>query len=160
MPNILLVCTGNLCRSPMAATLLQARLTRDEERQDWRVSSAGTWATDGRPASAYAAAEMARRGLDLAGHGARSVTRDLVAEADLVLVMTRNHAEALRSAFPESAHKVYMLSEMIGKRYDIGDPYGGSRMEYAYTAQELEELVESGYARIVGLVEGPGRNTV
>jgi protein-tyrosine-phosphatase len=144
----------------MAAALLQACLARDEERRDWCVSSAGTWATDGRPASANAAAEMARRGLDLSGHGARPVTRDLVAEADLVLVMTHNHAEALRLSFPQFAHKVYLLSEMVGKRYDIGDPYGGLPAEYACTARELEELVERGYERIVNLVEEGNRDAV
>ena len=154
MPRILLVCTGNLCRSPMAEALLRARLSRDEARRDWQVESAGTWATAGRPASAYAAEEMARRGLDLAGHCARPVTRGLVAAADLVLVMERNHAEALKLAFADHAHKVYLLSEMVGKCYDIGDPYGGERIEYACIAGELEELIAAGYERIVALVEG------
>jgi protein-tyrosine-phosphatase len=153
MPKILIVCTGNLCRSPMAMALLQARLARDEARQGWEVESAGIWATEGRPASVHAVAEMAEREIDLQNHLARPVTRDMVAEANLVLVMTRSHAEALKTAFPDQAHKVYLLSEMIGREYDIYDPYGGSRIEYTYTAQELEDLIESGYERIVALVE-------
>ena len=107
---------------------------------------------------AYAAAEMAQRGLDLTGHGASSITHDLVDGADLVLVMTRNHADALRTSFPRSAHKVHLLSEMVGKKYDISDPYGGSPAEYACSARELEELVESGYERIVSLAEEAGRD--
>jgi len=152
--RILIVCTGNLCRSPMAMALLQARLARDQTRQDWAVESAGTWATEGRPASAHAVAEMAERDIDLSCHQARPVAREMVADADLVLVMTQNHAEALRTAFPGQAHKVYLLSEMIGREYDIQDPYGSSRLEYAYTAKELENLIDSGYERIVALTEG------
>jgi protein-tyrosine phosphatase len=78
----------------------------------------------------------------------------MMAEADLVLVMTRRHAEALLAAFPDHAHKVYLLSQMVGQTADIADPYGGSRAEYARTASELEQMIEDGYGRIVVLVEG------
>lgn len=154
MPRILIVCTGNLCRSPMAMALLQAKLARDEARRDWQVESAGVWATAGRPASVHAIEEMAARHIDLSPHCAQPVTRRLVAQSDLVLVMTRNHAEALETAFPNHIHKIHLLSEMIGKQYDIQDPYGSSRVEYGCTAMELEALIEDGYERIVALAEG------
>ncbi len=153
MTTILFVCTGNICRSPMAAALLRRRLKEDEARADWRVISAGTWASEGRPASAYAAAEMADRGLDVRAHRSRSVTEALMEEASLVLVMTRNHLEALSVAFPDHADKVHLLSEMVGESRDVSDPYGGTRLEYAYIAQELEDLIDEGYERIVSLAE-------
>ena len=77
-------------------------------------------------------------------------------EADLILVMTRRHKEALLAAFPDHAHKVHLLSQMVGRIADIADPYGGPRAGYARTARELEQLIEDGYGRIVALVEGIG----
>ncbi len=156
MNTVLVVCTGNICRSPMAAALLQSRLDHDEERRDWRVVSAGTRAPEGRPASVYAVAEMSDRGLDIRDHRSQTVSEDLMREADLVLVMTRHHAEALSVAFPDQAHKVYRLAEMSGQAYDISDPYGGTRLEYTYIAQELEQLIDAGYERIVSTAQENG----
>jgi protein-tyrosine-phosphatase len=154
VPTVLIVCTGNLCRSPMAEGLLRARLARDDARRGWVVGSAGVWTVDGRPASENAVQEMAWRGIDLEGHLSRSVTGELMDGADLVLAMTRAHAEALTAAFPEHGSKVHLLSEMVGGTYDIEDPYGSTRREYARTARQLERLIEEGYERIVALVEG------
>ena len=153
MATILVVCTGNICRSPMAAALLRRRLEEDPQREGWRVISAGTWASEGRPASAYAIAEMTERGIDIRTHRSRSVTEALMEQADLVLVMTPDHAEALSAAFPDQKDKIYLLSEMVGQTYGISDPYGGTRLEYSYIAQELEQLVDDGYERIVSLAK-------
>ncbi len=153
MTTILVICTGNICRSPMAAALLRARLDEDEKRHGWCVISAGTWAPEDEPASTYGIAEMSERGIDIRSHRSRSVNAELMEKADLILVMTSNHAEALSITFPDQAHKVHLLSEMDGQTHDISDPYGGTRLEYAYIAQELEQLIDGGYERIVSLAE-------
>ena len=152
--TILFVCTGNICRSPMAAALFRQRLDEDPARRNWRVLSAGTWAAGGRASTDHAIDEMAARGIDLGGHRSRSIDEGLMEEADLVLVMTQNHAEALSVSFPEHADKVHLISQMVGETYDISDPYGGPRREYAQVAEALEKLVDEGYERIVSLAEG------
>ncbi len=153
MATILVVCTGNLCRSPMVAALLADRLVHDPDRRDWRVTSAGVWAFEGRPASVFAVEEMRERGIDMRAHRSQPVTGELMEAADLVLAMTRNHVEALQAAFPDQAAKVHLLSTVVGRVHDIADPYGGSRKEYATIAGDLDALVAAGYDRIVTLAE-------
>jgi protein-tyrosine-phosphatase len=151
MPFILIVCTANICRSPMAEALLRRKLDQDDVPGTWRVSSAGTWAADGFGASDHGILVMAERGLDTSQHKSRSVTEAMMATADLVLTMTANHAESLRAEFPEHGYKVYRLTEMAEMPYDVADPYGGSLSEYERTADELGYLIEKGLARIVAL---------
>jgi protein-tyrosine phosphatase len=157
MPRILIICTGNICRSPAAQTLLAHQLTQ-VGLGDWVVESAGTWALDGRPATPYMVDLMAERGLDLTTHRARSVNRRWIEQADLVLVMTHSHAEALRLEFPDQADKIHLLSAMeSGQHYDITDPYGGALADYRACVTQLASLVEQGWERIVALA---GENAV
>jgi protein-tyrosine phosphatase len=96
---------------------------------------------------------MYERGIDMQAHRSRSIDEALMRRADLILVMTRTHAEALSLAFPDQSDKVYLLSNMVRETYDIPDPYGGTQREYAEVAQELERLIDAGYDRIVSLAE-------
>jgi protein-tyrosine-phosphatase len=148
MANILIVCTANICRSPVAAALLEDRL-RQRGLRDWTVRSAGTWAIAPREASRYSIAVTKRVGLDITGHRSRMVEESQLAEADLVLTMEDGHAEALRAEFPLQADKVYMLSEMIGQTYNIPDPYGGPIQEYERMYVNLSEVIDKGLNRIV-----------
>src|SRR3989442_2250333 len=90
MKTILLVCTGNICRSPLAAALLE-RALKERGFEAIEVSSAGTGAWDGAPVSEGAYLVGLRRGLHLSGHRAQLLTRPIVGAADLILTLARHH---------------------------------------------------------------------
>lgn len=131
----------------MAAALLRARAERAGDVL--HVESAGTWGVDGAPASEMARAVMAERGISLDDHIARTVTREMLERADLVLAMTRNHRDALAAEFPLARPKLRLMSQVDGIEYDITDPYGKPRAAYELCAQDLEQLVERGYPQIL-----------
>ncbi len=151
MGRILFVCTGNLCRSPMAAGLLRQRLAEEGLSGLHQVDSVGMWAVEGRPASENAVAVMAERGIDISDHRARTITAYDVHEADLILVMSREHKRILEQTWPQYEWKVYLLSEMVHKKKDVRDPYGSPIEEYRRCADTLEEYIRRGFHRILNL---------
>lgn len=132
----------------MAAALFCARAGRDGVAEQFEVTSAGTWGVEGEPAAPLAESVMAERGLSLAGHVARTVTCKMLDDADLVLVMTRSHREALAAEFPGVRPKVHLMAELAGMEYDISDPYGRPLDVYQTCAADLELLIDRGFARI------------
>lgn len=153
MPHIMTVCTANICRSPLAEAVLRQALEVNGYQADWTVDSAGTWATVERGAARFTVQAAQARGLDVSNHRARMLDGAMMEKADLVLCMTASHVEALRLEFPDHRHKVFMLSEMIGKRFDVADPYGGERAEYEQMAEDVTRLLDEGLPRIVDLAQ-------
>lgn len=130
--NILFVCTGNTCRSPMAAALMN-KLAIDEDL-DVRIESAGIFATEGEPATTEAVIAMKRYDVDLLGHHAQQINSELIEKSDLILTMT----EGQKMLFAQTAPgKVHTLCEYAGVEGDIDDPFGGSVEEYEETAEMI-----------------------
>lgn len=148
MASILVVCTANICRSPVAAALLRDRLQK-RGLTDWVVRSAGTWARENVAASQYSVELMAEQGLDISGHQATMISRQLLQEADLILCMEAGHAEALRVEFPAAAEKICLMSEMVGRKYGVSDPYGRSRSAYEAMVTELITITDAGLDEII-----------
>lgn len=152
MAHILIICTANICRSPVAEGLLRDRLA-ERGLDDWTVSSAGTWAMATRGASENSVIVAKDYGLDISDHVSRMVEEQYLSEADLVLCMEAGHAEALRAEFPAQSHKVFMITEMSGQAYSVYDPYGEPLISYQRMAAELAGIIDSGLDRTIELAE-------
>lgn len=150
MPNILIICTGNICRSPVVEALIRHRF-ESEGRENWHVSSAGTWTWNGNRASTYSTEVMAERGLDISDHRSQVVSEELLAESDLILCLGTGHVEALKAEFPQLAYKIHLLSEMSGAIYSVHDPLGEPRPAYERMVDEVSDLVNKGYDRLIEL---------
>ena len=149
MNSILLVCTGNTCRSPMAELILRRSL-EERGRSDVVVSSAGTGAWDSAPVSEGAYLVSLEHDLDLSEHGARLLNRDLVEAADLILVMARHHRGRVEEL--GGGGKVYLLGEfagLSGAAAEVSDPFGADIDAYRATFEQLTDLLGRTTDRIV-----------
>lgn len=113
MASILVVCTGNICRSPIAEELLRRELVRRFGAAAPDVSSAGTIAWDGNPATPETVIAARERGVEIQGHRARGLTRAMVDEADLVLCMAAEHRRSVIDASPAAADRTFALKELV-----------------------------------------------
>lgn len=138
--NILFVCTGNTCRSPMAEGML--RQLAEKQHLPIQVKSAGVAAYPGGKASQHTDAILKERGIT-EDHRSQPVTLELIDWANLILTMTMGHKVMLCQQFPMASSKIFTLKEYVGEPdSDIMDPYGGSLEVYKQTEKELERLFE------------------
>jgi len=140
--TLFFVCSGNTCRSPLAAALTRKRLA-DAGNRVWVVESAGLAAFAADPASASATAVAGEYGLDLSGHCSRRLTVEMLAGADLVLVMTAAHKVGVLEKSPQLSGKVHTIKEYVGWVGDVSDPFGGELPVYRTMACELADLSEA-----------------
>ncbi|TKB46111.1 low molecular weight protein-tyrosine-phosphatase [Thalassotalea mangrovi] len=125
--NILIVCVGNICRSPAAERLLQQQLANKS------VTSAGLGAVIDHGIEESMAQLLTQDGIDTKGHQARQITEQMVAEADLILAMEQRHINAIRTKYPTASGKTMLLGKWNGDE-EVPDPYKRSQeiFELAY----------------------------
>lgn len=137
LQRILVVCIGNICRSPTASLLLRHGLAGREVE----VSSAGLAAMTAQPIDPYAGAVLEAHGIDASMHRARQLTTEMLRENDLVLAVEKAHVTRMAKLVPEAAGKIFLLDRWSGGR-DVPDPYRQSRG----TFERVYAMIEQGIA--------------
>jgi protein-tyrosine phosphatase len=144
MNNILVVCIGNICRSPMAEALLKQALPGRT------VRSAGLGALVGRPADPHSVELMAERNIDISAHIAQQIQPDMVRQANIVFVMDTEQKRYIESRHMGASGKVFRLAELTKK--DIPDPYRHSLDHFRSALTLIDEGVQEWAKKIKKLI--------
>lgn len=142
--SVLVVCTANICRSPMGEALLRHALAaQPEPLRSLQVVSAGVAAYDGDAVTPNSVRALQKVGLDISGHRSKRLTRGHVESAVAVFVMTESHRLAIADRYPDLDVPVYLFREPIPDVEDtsIPDPFGGDLAEYEATRDSMVEAI-------------------
>ncbi|WP_196480230.1 low molecular weight protein-tyrosine-phosphatase [Piscirickettsia salmonis] len=134
--KILMVCVGNICRSPVAEGMLQAFFNENNIVNNTIVESAGIAALVGNAADPFSLEIMTERGVDIQTHRARQLSAELIKEFDLILVMENGHKKHIEQNFSFSRGKVHCLGRW--RNEDISDPYQEPREAFVKMANHVE----------------------
>ncbi|PSW03853.1 protein tyrosine phosphatase [Photobacterium lipolyticum] len=134
--KILVVCVGNICRSPSGEYLLKKALPNKE------IASAGVGALVGKPADKMASMVASEHGVSLEGHVAQQLNSDLCRDYDLILVMEKGHIEAVTNIAPEARGKTMLFGQWIGQK-DIPDPYRQSKEAFDHAYGLIEQAADA-----------------
>ena len=143
MKTILFICTGNVCRSPMAEGLFR----KASDHNGFRVLSAGLGAIDGQPPTPHSVTAMRELGIDISSQRSRMLTAGLVQDADYIFGMTHGHVDTIGLLYPAAAEKTFLLREFDDSappyEKDIPDPIGCPYDVYVHCREQIEQGITS-----------------
>ena len=152
MRQILFVCTGNICRSPMAEGQLRSLLAQSGNASI-EVQSAGIGALAGQPPSQHAVEAMSEWGADITHQRSQMIHTDLVSTSEAIFGMTQGHVDAVLNHFPQSKGKTFLVREFVEglEQYqkDISDPIGGDLEVYRHCRDEIAQGVQGIFHRLI-----------
>ncbi len=134
--RVLIICVGNICRSPTAEVLMRQQLSG----KPLQIESAGLAAVVGAPIHAMAEEVLAANGLSAKEHVARQVTQAMISQADLILAMEKRHISALQAIAPHARGKTFLLGRWEGG-VEVPDPYGRARENFDETFALIHRLL-------------------
>ncbi|MBI1297641.1 low molecular weight protein arginine phosphatase [bacterium] len=146
------VCTANVCRSPMIHLLLKQKLEAEGLSKSVEVRSAGVAAMANLPASPDGVMLLAERGLDLSTHRAAGLSLPDIRRADLILVMEEAHRRQIFQRAPQQIGKVLLFSELVDEQEDLADPYGLGRAAYETTLARIDDVLARGWDRLLDYI--------
>ena len=149
--NILFVCTGNVCRSPMAEGILKNTIS-NKLKDKFNVQSAGISAIDGMRASTFAVEVSKNNGINISSHRSRQITEKMMSENDFIFVMAEEHLEYLKNNYTKYIDKVYALKQFNNPDntdINIEDPIGGDLDSYEKIFYEIKHEIERIFPELI-----------
>lgn len=152
--NILLVCTGNTCRSAMAEGILNKIISDNKDTDKFDVLSAGISVFSPTSASKNAILALNEMGIDISNHTSKQLTDDMINDADLILTMTNSHKVIIQNVCDDISEKIFTLNGYAyGADKDVSDPYGMDLDEYKKCAKEIKDALENAYPKLLKMVK-------
>ena len=152
--NILLVCTGNTCRSAMAEGILNKIIADNKDTDKFDVLSAGISVFSPTSASKNAILALNEMGIDISNHTSKQLTDDMINDADIILTMTNSHKQIIENVCDDIECEIYtLMGYAYGADKDVSDPYGMDLDKYKKCAKEIKDALENAYPKLVNQVK-------